>query len=473
MTLVLPRPVLSIAIVLGGCAVGGTKAPATPAIVADSAGITVVTLATSPNAAARSASPLPATVVRRVVGSSIGLRTAAAITEMTGGRLAVLDRAGGRIVVLDSLGSLLWHVGTVDRLKPVQDVLSIAGRGDSIVILRGSEAFPLEVRAPDGAVVRAGGWKIANQWPSLLTEGPRWQFGGGFESIADPARFMKSAGQFLLVEAEVGARSGVPGRAALLRVASDLQSADTISVLSEPVRITAVGRNDRHDRFLFGARTLWDASDNLIAITDGRRPEIAVFQDGRITMLVRWRAGRHRVRGRDHVNAAAWFTELTLSSDTMAAAYARRLSRKEMTANTRRIQARLPFDSIASEASTLVTLGSCVLVGGWNSDDAINGASGSLIAIAVPSGSVLGVVRIPSRGARVRASGRQLHTASIDSLGGVVVESFALPWPECRGGGREVQTLITGGQHASHHLASSSSGRAGHAQRRLGEVSLR
>lgn len=468
---------LAALLAVGACENDAVDTVVRRSTVADSAGVLLVALPMSPNALATSDHQQSAVVLRRISARSIGLRTIGAIAELPMGKLALLDRASGQIVLLDSSGSPILRLASADRVRSMSEVLGIAAFGDSLVTLRGGGPYPLELRDPRGALLRAGGWRIDNRWRRLLTDGPRWRFGGDNESLADPARYVRSApGGSVVVAAEPMPNPRDhpdSGMVLLLRLSSDLQRVDTAVRIAASSRVPAVGHGDREDGLMFGPRPIWDVGSTWIVSADGVSPEARVTDSRQLHMIVRWPSLRPKVRGHDRKQAALWLADLSMRSDTLAQRNARRLTNSQMNATYGRIERSLAFASRASEVSSVLAVGTCALIGGWRPDENLDGSASSYVVIEVERGRVLGMIRLPTRGARVRATGTSVHAAMVDSLGETFVESYRLPWPECQSRQYAGHTISPGGQNATQHFTSSVGARLGSNKRVSGENAVR
>lgn len=419
---------------LSACGGGHDRMAELEVRASDSSGIKLLELSLSPNSVARAKNVTSARLVRSLDGSKLGVRNVADVAEMQGGRLAILDRADAQILIVDSAGLPLRRMVESDQTRPFSEALSIAALGESLVVLRSSEAYPLEMRDGKGALIRAGGWETGGRWKEVMSDGPKWRLGGAYESLGDPAHALRAiASGDVIVETE----PSVPHdqrvtESFLIRVGPDLKVIDTLAVVRAAARVPAIGRGDREDRVLFAPAPVWDASEDWIIVADGLVPEARVFDVSGLRMVVRWPSDRPTVTARDRRNAAVWLSDLTARSDSTAMRAVQALSQSQLRDAQTRMERSLAFDSAAAEVSSILAIGNCALIGGWRSEAALDGSASSYIVLVVPAATVLGLVHVPAAYGRIRATGDLIHTAVIDSLGASYVESYSLPWTQCR-----------------------------------------
>ena len=426
--------------------------PSVASIVSTEGDTVSIRLSKSPTVASLS---MPATVSsprgaeRLLIPDEISSAHIADVAALPDGRVALLLRDFHEVVIVDN-GVIERRFGRKGRGPgEFRDPLAIEANHEAFAVLDidGVEIFSLEGTSrgrmrlpwlPD--------WSVAfNSRPLLYHQAP---YQSGPE---DPTRRIARHGMgFAIIAAGRSERviPPEPGKKQHLQLALlqlDVQTLRSDSVLlvrgsERAMSMSAV--TDRSGRPLsnvvqpvseplFGARPLIAGSATWIAVFDPARNVVGVSSPGdSTTVLIAWPSGEVAVSDSIRAIAVDWQNRDLITaapSDSLARSWSRNTRRQSFEQKLRASQATPFSDSLAPLAAMFAT-SRCLWLVGVDPRDFTDGTGHWGIAVDVKSGSVVGPLRLSTRGTQLRDIGNgYAYSIGRNQLGEFYVERAPLP----------------------------------------------
>lgn len=420
------------------------------ASVRDSAGFKILALNQSPSDVSRGRSP--ADTLRPnldLASSGEGFQLVSDVATFRDGRIAVLDGATPAVFLFSQTGQLLARIGRKgDGPGEFRAPIALTVVGQRLVLLQARLVNTVEVLDSHGRAEDAISRSVPGDWMRMVTRAPATPpIDGGRVSRTiseDPTRRLGSSGDTAFVlqqqaEEDLALTRPTQPQAALLRFDTHAQLLDTIAVVHGvpilPGKPPFAGAAIQPVAPMFFARSVWTLGAGWIALGYGRDTALLVRDPAGVPLLgIRWpRTLRTRVSTADQITWTRWALEYE-------AATAGEHGRAAMAAMPKRYVERriqefartIPFSDSAPELMAGYPAGDCLWLAGYSVDDYIDGTSLTWVGIDVRRARLLGAIRIPRRGGRVRhfdATG--VYVSYRDSLGLAHLERYSWGSHEC------------------------------------------
>jgi hypothetical protein len=368
-------------------------------------------------------------------------------TLLPDGRLAVLDREASQLLVFSSERELESRWGQRGQGPgELRSPIAITSTADGVIVWDTDPQQTFVSYGWDGETLAttrtpvAGDWAhIAVRWP-VFPEG-RYQMPIGedvtdrlagsstryfYHQIQDDERFIARNGTAVDVDSPP---------VYIIRYDGNLAVVDTVLILEGPPSVRLPDLGNSYPRFsqpVWAARPLWAVGEWGFATTHGDSAAISISTPaGETSAVISWQASHRQITQSEKLRWAEWIWEaqartLPESSQNLVPRGREKDRWLEMTVETGTFATNRP------EVTVLASAGKCLFVGGYSPESNIRARGLTLAVIRVAPMELLGLVRIPRTGSRIRFVTKSAIWSSYqDDADVAVLERYALPFSSC------------------------------------------
>lgn len=400
---------LSTSLAIAGCAHSVPPA-ALSATVADSAGISIITLA-RPLADIALGRAGAANDSGRMLFELDWLSHPVAVAFRRDGTIAVVDRTEWKVMVIDSTGKAADSLGRRgDGPGDLQDPAGVASLGDALVVLQSYPSNTL-TRYLAGTRPQAVAPPIPGDW-----DGWRWEqpfIGLEFPIQSGPelwSRRLRALDDttFLAYAGPIDTDTSTFARGHLLRFGADLRVRDTVASLEPPRRVQKAEDDPNAPPVMFreiwGAHPLWGAGEGSIAIARSDSAAVRVIdREGRLLALIRWISAAAPVTDADRAALGDRIIQATIAASPEALGNYQRTSASDRKAMIDQFMTTFHLAPLQPEISGLFISGRCLWMAGFDVQDDAEGTAHEWLQLDLDHLAATRIITIGGIGERVVA----------------------------------------------------------------------